>query len=60
MLAKSGGRALVSLIYRYNVNEKCNHYIFSHLFNTCIASIFLYGSEACGYNKFNECDQIQY
>ena len=20
----------------------------------------LYGSEACGYNKFTECDQIQY
>ena len=21
---------------------------------------FCYGSEACGYNKFNKCDQIQY
>ena len=24
-----------------------------------LSSILLYGSETCGYNKFNKCDQIQ-
>ena len=60
MLAKLGGRALASLINKYNVSKNFNHDIFIHLFNTCISSILLYGSEACGYNTFNKCNQIQY
>ena len=48
LFAKSGGRALSSLIAKYNVNKNFNYDIFTHLFKTCIAPVILYGSEACG------------
>ena len=34
--------------------------IFTHLFKTCVSPVILYGSEACGYNKFDKCDRIHY
>ena len=30
------------------------------MFNTCVITVMLYGSEACGYNTFSQYDQIQY
>ena len=40
-LAKSGGRAFVSLINKCNVNKYFNSDIFTHLFNTYVSSILL-------------------
>ena len=56
--AKSWGKA--SLISKYYVYRNFCYNVFTHLFNTCISLIMLSGSEACGYNKFKKCDQIQY
>ena len=55
-----GGRALASLISKYNVYKKLSYNVFTHLLNTCISPIMLYGSEACGYNKFKKYNQIQH
>ena len=52
LFAESGGRALSSLISKFN--------IFTHLFYTCVSPILLYVSEACGSNKLKKCDQIQH
>ena len=36
VFAKSGGRALASLISKYNINKNFNHDIYTYLFNACI------------------------
>ena len=60
------------VIAKYNVNKNFNFSVYNHLFDTCVISVYshlfytcvipviLYGSEACGYNIFTQCDQIQY
>ena len=42
--------ALQSLIAEYNVNKNFNYNIYTNLFETYIAHVVLYGSEACGHN----------
>ena len=58
--SQSAGRALSSLIGRYNTYKNFNFDIFTYLFNSCVSSIMLYGSEACGFCKFVCCDKIQH
>ena len=57
---KSGGRALATLIVKYNINKNFNYDSYTHSFKTCIFPVMLYGSEACGYYKFKKCGNIQY
>ena len=37
-----------------------NYDIFTHLFKTRFSHVIMYGSEVCGYNRFDNCDKIQY
>lgn len=60
LFGQSAGRALSSLIGQYNAYKNFDFNIFTHLFNSCIAPVMLYGSEACGSNKFPCCDKIQH
>ena len=59
-IIKRADRALSSVIAKHNVNNNFNFSTVTHLFNTCIIPVMLYGSEACSYNTFTKCDQIQY
>ena len=60
LFSKSCGRALSTLIAKYNAFKDFNFDVYTYLFNICISSVIMYGSEACGYNKFDKCDNIQY
>ena len=58
LFGQSAGRALSSLIGRYNVYTNFDYNIYTHLFKT-ILPVMLYGSEACGYYDFPCCDKIR-
>ena len=48
-----------SLISRYNVYENISFDIYTHVFDTFIAPVIMYDSEACCYNNFMKFDKIQ-
>ena len=60
MQADSAGRALGSLITKMVKNKGFPYNMYSILYQACICSISLYGSEVYGYSKFDSLSNLQH